>query len=209
MEFHTSPLICSNYRWWWRMTAKCKSIFYNKIKNKYKLINRGNGTVNVVNTISSFHLSNVSDWWLLAFVSSNKCATSSAQFRASSSENVIPTRILRLITREASSFVTFCTVVFSKEKRILSDTGSFDWNGWNSITTEFRVILSEHCRVYVPSNEKGITFFSFSHLSKMMWGIKWCNYIILIIINLLMPTISRRLVDIRSKLIIERSYFHI
>lgn len=58
MEFHTSPLICSNYRWWWRMTAKCKSIFHNKI-NKYKLINRGNGTVNIVNVISLFHLSNV------------------------------------------------------------------------------------------------------------------------------------------------------
>lgn len=150
--------------------AKYKNIFYNKIKNKYKLINRGSGAVNIVNIVSLFHLSNVSDW-LLAFVSSNKCAISPAQFRASSSENVIPTRILRLITREASSFVMFRAVVFSKEKRILSDTGSFDWNGWNSITTEFRVILSEHCRVYVPSNEKGITFFSFSHLSKMMWDI--------------------------------------
>lgn len=58
----------------------------------------------------------VGRWFSL---SSNECAISSAQFRASSAENVIPTRILRLITRGASSFVTFCAVVFPKEKRIL------------------------------------------------------------------------------------------
>jgi hypothetical protein len=40
------------------------------------------------------------------------------QFRASSGGRVIPARILRLITREATSFVTFRVVVRPKEKRI-------------------------------------------------------------------------------------------
>lgn len=155
--------------------------FYSRMKSEHKLINRGSGSK--YRKYRKF-ISEQCFGLVVGFrYSSNECAILSAQFQASSGENVIPTRILRLITRETSSFVTFRAVVFSKEKWILSNTGSFDWNGWNSITMEFRVILSEHCRVYVLSNEKG-TLYCLSHIFKM-W---WCKIIMLDIINFLIWT---------------------
>jgi hypothetical protein len=68
-----------------------------------------------------------------------------------------------------SPLLSRSTPWFSRKKNGSSDTGSFDWNGWNSISTEFRVIPSEHCRVYVSNDEKGAI------LSISVIFSKWCG----------------------------------
>jgi len=133
-----------------------------------------------INIDCSSHLSNVSGWFSS---SSNECAILSAQFRASSAENVIPTRILRLITRGVSSFVTCCAVVFPKEKRILG-YGFFrlEWMKFHfhGISRNFFGALSRIWKVLFPPY--------FSHLSEMMRDSHEVRYLsdiinLLIIIN--------------------------
>lgn len=61
-----------------------------------------------INTNYSCYLNNVSLVGRWLSLSTNECTISFAQFRASSAENVIPMRILRLITRGS---LLFCHIL--------------------------------------------------------------------------------------------------
>jgi len=140
------------------------SIYRGKVKDTHKVINR----------ISSCkYRSLVSFEKCLKLVVGFHRITTNAQFRS---------RNFRLAQARTSSRREFydwslaespllsrSTPWFSRKKNGSSDTGSFDWNGWNSISTEFRVIPSEHCRVYVSNDEKGAT------LSISVIFSKWCR----------------------------------
>lgn len=81
---------------------------------------------------------------------------------------------------------------FSRKKNGSSDTGSFDWNGWNSIFTEFRVISLEHCRVYVSRKALFSSFESFFEMRDARWYLSD-------IIKLLILAISEGLRNVSSE----------